>query len=275
MEKTLYLNENREMRVVRDGPSLWITIGNRAGCRVPARLVSRVVITGNVRLDAGCITLFTENGIPVIFINRRGELLATALGIINPDLRLKERQTCLFANTVYRPRVLNWIKASRKNLQLSLIRYLGYKKGIFSKKGFRERDFKEVISRYLPEDDRCVFIVKGMVSGLLYELLTSIVIRADLDPHLGIIHRRYNMGLVRDLAYIMEAEVLRQTIQFFRLKKWDFYFTRNSNNNAEKDLNPAGVRSVVMRFESHRDRLTNIADGLIDDIFNLMRELRL
>lgn len=270
MEKTLYLNENRNMTVVRDGPSLWITASNRAGCRVPVRLVSRVVITGNVRLDAGCITLFTENGIPVIFLNRRGEVLATATGIVNPDLRLKERQTLLFANTVYRPRVLNWIKAKRKNLQLRLLKDFGYKYKPFAKKGFRERDFKKEIAVHLKVEDIYVRIVQGIIKGMFFELLTSSVLHADLDPHLGVVHRRYNLGLVRDMVYILEAEIVRQVIQFFKLKRWDFYFNKNSD---EVTLNPAGIKSIAMRFEGQRERLENIVEELLDDIFNLLREL--
>ena len=271
MDRTLYLNENREMTIVRDGPSLWIMMGNKAGRRVPARLISRVIITGNVKLDSGVITLFTENGVPVTFLNRRGDILGTALGVVNPDWRLKERQTILFVSSVYRSRVLNWITAKRRNSQIQLLKDLACKEiELFLSKGLREKDFKKAISGYLPDDEHAVRIIAGTIKGMTYELVTNCLLTSDLDPHLGVLYRRYNMGLVRDLCYIIEAETVRQTVQFFRLKRWDVYL---EGQNGEWALKPAGIKSIAMRFESHQKRVQEIIGCLIDDIFQLMREL--
>ena len=259
------------MTIQRDGPSLWIMVGNKAGRRVPARLISRVIITGNVKLDSGVITLFTENGVPVTFLNRRGDILGTALGVVNPDWRLKERQTILFVSSVYRSRVLNWITAKRRNSQIQLLKDLACKEiELFLSKGLREKDFKKAISSYLPDDEHAVRIIAGTIKGMTYELITNCLLTSDLDPHLGVLHRRYNMGLVRDLCYIIEAETVRQTIQFFRLKRWDVYL---EGQNGEWALKPAGIKSIAMRFESHQKRVQEIIGCLIDDIFQLMREL--
>ncbi len=53
MGRTLYLNENKGLTVLRDGPSVWIKEDGKAGRRIPARLVGRVVVIGNLRLEAG------------------------------------------------------------------------------------------------------------------------------------------------------------------------------------------------------------------------------
>lgn len=271
MDRTLYLNESREMTIVRDGPSLWIMMGNKAGRRVPARLVSRVIITGNVKLDTSVITLFTESGKPVLFLNRKGDILATAFGMINPNWRIKERQTLFFTNKIYRPRVMNWINARRRNNQLQLLKHLAYKDlKLLTSKGLRERDFKRIIASYLPEDGDIVCVIKGTVTGLLHELITDSLLASELDPHLGVLHRRYNLGLVRDLSYIIETEAIRQSIQFFRMKKWEFYL---DSAEGEWLLNAGGMKSIAMRFENQRKELEEMIDSLIDDIFQLMREL--
>lgn len=259
------------MTIQRDGPSLWIMMGNKAGRRVPARLISRVIITGNVKIDAGVITLFTESGKPVIFLNRKGEVLATAFGMINPNWRIKERQALLFTNRIYRSRVMNWINARRRNNQLRLLEHLSCKDlKLLKSKGLRERDFKRIIASYLPEDENIVRVVTGTITGLIHELAADCLLASELDPHLGVIHRRYNLGLVRDLSYIMETEAIRQAIRFFRMKKWDYYL---ESAQGEWLLNAGGMRSIAMRFENQRSEIEEMINSLIDDIFQLMREL--
>lgn len=259
------------MTIQRDGPSLWIMMGNRAGRRVPARLISRVIITGNVKLDASVITLFTESGKPVIFLSRKGEVLATAFGMINPNWRIKERQTILFTNSLYRPRVLNWITARRRNNQMRLLKDLSCKEvELLTRKGLREKDFKRIIAPYLPADENIARVVTGTVTGLIHELAADCLLASELDPHLGVLHRRYNLGLVRDLAYIMEAEAIRQTVQFFRIKRWEFYL---DFVEGEWLLNAGGMKSIAMRFENQRSAIEEMINSLIDDIFQLMREL--
>lgn len=256
---------------MRDGPSLWIMMGNKAGRRVPARLISRVIITGNVKLDASVITLFTESGKPVIFLSRKGEVLATAFGMINPTWRIKERQTLLFTNRIYRPRVMNWFNARRRNNQLQLLEHLSYKDlKLLTSKGLRERDFKRIIASYLPEDEKMVRVIIGTITGLLHEFITDCLLASELDPHLGVIHRRYNLGLVRDLTYMIETEAIRQTIQFFRMKKWEFYL---DFAEGEWLLNAGGMKSIATRFENQRSAVEEMINNLIDDIFQLMREL--
>ena len=79
MERTLYLNEKKGLEVLRDGPSVWVKEDGVAGRRIPARLIEHVIIMGNVRLDAGVITLFTENNIPITFMNNKGNEVALTI----------------------------------------------------------------------------------------------------------------------------------------------------------------------------------------------------
>jgi CRISPR/Cas system-associated endonuclease Cas1 len=75
MEKTLYLSEKQTLRIRCDGPSLWVEQANCAGQRVPARLVRRAIVVGNVTLDSGTLTLLAQRGVPIALLDRRGEPL--------------------------------------------------------------------------------------------------------------------------------------------------------------------------------------------------------
>ena len=60
MERTLYLNEKKGLVVMRDGPSLWIREKDKAGTRIPARLIDMVFIVGNIKMDAGTLMLLQK-----------------------------------------------------------------------------------------------------------------------------------------------------------------------------------------------------------------------
>ena len=98
MEKTLYLAENQTLRVRRDGPSLWVHQSNSAGQRVPARLVRRAIVVGNVALDSASLTLLAQRGVPVTLLDRRGEPLAMVLGFQDGVRQRRVRQASLSEN---------------------------------------------------------------------------------------------------------------------------------------------------------------------------------
>jgi CRISPR/Cas system-associated endonuclease Cas1 len=122
MGRTLYLNENKGLTVLRDGPSVWIKEDGKAGRRIPARLVGRVVVIGNLRLEAGVITLFTQNDIPVTFINRRGDELAVAMPYNHHLPRHYEEQKIFLDVDENIERFKGWLYARRKETQINVIR---------------------------------------------------------------------------------------------------------------------------------------------------------
>src|SRR6516165_10463249 len=98
MEKTLYLSENEKLRIKRDGPSLWVEQPNCAGQRVPARLVCRAVVLGNVTLDTASLTLLAQRGVPITLLDRNGEPLAMVLGVHDGTRQRRTRQAALSEN---------------------------------------------------------------------------------------------------------------------------------------------------------------------------------
>src|SRR4030042_2462625 len=228
MGRTLYLNENKGLTVLRDGPSVWIKEDGKAGRRIPARLVGRVVIIGNLRLEAGGITLFTQNDIPVTFINHRGDELAVSMPY-NHQLQRHYGEQKVFLDTEENiERFKGLLYARRKETQINVIRRLsrGFA-GLFTAKGFREKDYCRFIDRFKPSNDEQWKVVSGVISNLFREMIIVCILKADLDPHLGVLHRRHNFSLALDICYILEAEIDMQCIQFLRTTRERGYMGRD------------------------------------------------
>lgn len=67
MGKTLYLNEGDiPISLHADGPSLLIKLPHSAERRIPLRVLGRVIIFGNIRIDADALTLLGMHNIPAI-----------------------------------------------------------------------------------------------------------------------------------------------------------------------------------------------------------------
>ncbi len=111
MEKTLYLTENQKLRVRSDGPSLWIEQAEHAGQRVPARLIRRMVVVGNIALDTGSLTLLASRGVPIALLNRKGEPLAMVLGVEDGAVQRRARQAALQEDRKKQRRIANWLDA--------------------------------------------------------------------------------------------------------------------------------------------------------------------
>ncbi|NWF52864.1 MAG: CRISPR-associated endonuclease Cas1 [Nitrospirae bacterium] len=279
MERTLYLNENKGLRVFRDGPSVWIREEGKAGRRIPARLVGRVVIIGNIKLEAGVITLFTDNDIPVTFLNYRGDVVAVAMPYNHHLPRHYEEQKKFLETEENIERFRSWIYSKRKETQLSVIKRISKRTAeIFSEKGFKEKDYKKFIDELKPSHltEEKFKSVYGTVSNLFREMAIGCIVRADLDPHLGVYYRRHNFGFALDICHVLEAEIEIQTIQFLKIAKDKCqpkaeYIMKDSLGWL---ITKEGMRDIVHRFENRRKELQERVERLLDDVFELMRELR-
>ncbi len=274
MDRTLYLNENKKLRVFRDGPSIWIKEEGKAGRRIPARLVSRVVIIGNIKLEAGVITLFTDNDVPITFFNHRGEAVAVAMPYNHHLPRHYEEQKKLLDSEVNIERFKNWLYSKRRETQLVVIKRISKKTAaIFAMKGFREKDYNLIISELKPLNlsDEKFKVVHGTVSNLFREMAIGCVLKADLDPHIGIYYRRHNFGFALDLCYTLEPEIELQTIQFLKNPKDRVYIIKEPSGWA---ITNEGMKDIIHRFENRRRQLQERIERLLDEVFELMRDIR-
>lgn len=271
MGRTLYLSENRNIRVNRDGPSVWVKGDNIAGQRVPARLISRVVIIGNVKLEAGAITLFTENDIPVVFLTRSGDEVAVALPYNHKLPTHYEEQKVFLETKENSLRYENWANTKRMVIQVNIMKRLNRSGAFKFKFGFGEGNYQELLLSFKPRSVAKWNTVTTVINNLFRVLIIEHLINAGLDLHIGVIHRRHNFGLALDVCYIMGGESDMQAIQFFKCAEAD-YFEKIEGNWT---LTETGMKNIIHRFENRKQALNNMVSGIIDEIFELMRELRI
>lgn len=270
MERTLYLSENRNIQVNRDGPSVLVKGDNGAGQRVPARLIGRVVIIGNVKLEAGAITLFTENDIPVVFLTRSGDEVAVALPYNHKLPTHYEEQKVFLETKENSLRYENWANTKRMVIQVNTLKRI-MRSGSFNFKfGFGEGNYQEFLSSFKPRSVDKWNAVSGVINNLFRLLIIEHLINADLDLHTGVIHRRHNFGLALDLCYIMGGESDVQAIQLFKCGDAG-HFEKAAGNWT---LTDSGMKNIIQRFENRKRAVNNMIAGIIDEIFELMRELR-
>ncbi len=272
MERTLYLNENEQVTVYRDGPSIWVMETGRAGRRIPARLIGRVVIIGNVRLETDVITLFTDNDIPVTLMNRAGDSAAVVMPYEEKLARFYEKQKALFINPEMVRRYKDWLYSQRRKTELRVLKRLS--KFLFetlTAKGFSSREYRALVGKFKVVSEDQWLAVFGVVSMLFREMVAGYVVRIGLDPHIGVVNRRRNFALVLDICHILEPEIDLQSIQFCRSARANGYMIRGQSGWS---ISPEGMKDVVHRFENRREQLLAVADSIIDDVFEFMREVR-
>lgn len=273
MDKTLYLNENDGLEVTRDGPSIWVREDGRAGRRIPVRLVGRVVVIGNLKIEAGVITLFTENDIPVTFMNRKGRQVAVTIPYNHNLPRHYEEQRVFLETEENENQVKTLITSRRREFHLGTVKRLsGVVASNFIRNGFRERDYQEFLNKFKPRSQDQWVVVCGLIGNLFKEIIIGSLMKSDLDPHMGILHRRHNFGLALDICHIMGPEIDLHAVQFFRCNR-DNNLMQKGNNGWL--VSQQGMKDIIHRFENRRKSLHEKIESIIDDLFRFMRELRI
>jgi CRISPR/Cas system-associated endonuclease Cas1 len=271
MNKTLYLHEARDLEVVRDGPSLWIKQRGLAGRRVPARLVDMVIIIGTVRIDTGVLTLFTDNNIPVTCMNKRGQETAVTMPY-NHQLPVRyEEQQIFFTRDEGILRFEQWLLSERKRIQLNTVKRLSKNiAGLYLAQGFKEADYRNFVRQYKPADEDKRLTIETLIGNFFREMLISGLMAAGLDPHMGVLHRRRNFGLALDLCHAMEGEVDIQTVRFLQRSPGEWMLKGKRGWEVSRD----GMKDIIHRFENRKRANLVMAEHLIDELFELMRELK-
>ncbi len=266
MDRTLYFNETKGLEVLRDGPSVWVKEEGKSGRRIPARLVGRAVIIGNVRLDAGIITLFADNDIPVIFMNKRGQEAAVTIPFNHHLPEHHEEQKIFLYNEKNILSFKTWLFSQRRKLQIKTLKRLSEAAADkMISEGFREKDYRLFITRFISGKEEQYKTVKGIINNLLKEMVVESLIKADLDPHTGVLNRRHNFGLALDICHAIEPEADLQCIGFIKASQ----VTQN------RIMSKEDIKDIAHRFENKRKIVHEIIETIIDDLFKLMRELRL
>ncbi|WP_347275360.1 CRISPR-associated endonuclease Cas1 [Candidatus Kuenenia sp.] len=270
MEKALYLHENKAVKIIRDGPSVLIREEGKADRRVPARMIQRVVIAGNIKLDTGLLTMFTDNNVPVTMFDKSGNRIAVVLPCRQ---RLPERCTGqkIFLESEYNiKRYMTFLRAHRHGIQINVLKRLLKQQmpDTYITVGFKEEDYLQAIEKLIPAKSAGFQQIHGIVSALFMEMIIGRLIISSLDPHPGVMHRRRDFGFALDICYALGPEVDIQSIQFLRDKK-------DCAPHECKVISPEEMKAIAVRFENRKEALVSTTEHIIDGIFELIRELKL
>jgi CRISPR/Cas system-associated endonuclease Cas1 len=271
MEKALYINQTNKPVVMRDGPSVWVTEEGRAGRRIPVRLINRVVIIGNVRVDAGAIMLFSSSNIPITFLDSRAKETAVVIPYNHRLPKHYKEQKILLASEDNIRRYKKWVNSRRTLIQLNFVkRFLPGLFKILRHKGFGEGNYQEILKGIRRVSEDKWHVINNVVVEIFRNMIIERLIKADIDPHLGVIHRRHNFGLALDICYIMGGEIDIQSVQFFRSDKKRDMMVRKDNHWIITDK---GIKNIVHRFENRYNENKRLLEEIIDELFELIREM--
>lgn len=270
MEKTLYLNENTALRVIRDGPSLVVKEEGKSGRRVPVRMIHRVVIAGNITLETGLITLFTEHNVPVTFLDKKGNQIAVTLPYRQYLPGHYQEQKIFFESDYHMKRFMTFLRAYRQRTQIDVLKRLLKKQELdhYITIGLREEEYQQTIDKATSPYHEAFHYLRDAVSALFAEMVISRLIASGLDPHLGVMHRRQDFGLALDICHILGPEIDIQSVQFFHGKQ-------EAGHRKNKEMSSEDRKAIAVRFENRKDAVAGMMEHIIDAIFELIRELKL
>jgi hypothetical protein len=259
MEKTLYLSESQTLRIRCDGPSLWVEQANRAGQRIPARLVRRAIVVGNVALDSASLTVLAQRGVPIALFNRRGQPLAMVIGLQDGEPQRRARQAALSEDREKRERISAWLDAWERGRQLRVARRLDAEKSRqWRRSGFRQADYEELIladararGRRLSE--------RAFLRGALLELVAAEMAIEGWDVHTGVRHPGETCGFAKDCASALSPEADQLWISLPRQKP--------------EDKRPYATRSLAERFEARRKALEALVRLMLEQYARLLWEI--
>jgi CRISPR/Cas system-associated endonuclease Cas1 len=271
MGRTLYLAEGEPLRILRDGPSLWIEKEGRAGRRVPVRLIERVVIVGKVPIDSSVITLLASYDIPVFFINLKGQETAICLSNRPSTLRYSQRQSIFKASKENRTQYTDLLMSWRRRMQIHFLKRAFRNKGFVERllsRGFTERQFKEIVRSLAGDHKDGFYAARSIMKGILLETTIVRLKKAGFDPHNGVLHEGKRFGLAHDICYVFEPEISLQAIKFTRNKQFKS-FIKNGQ------LTPQGIKDLAQRYENRATLLVVLIDRLLKEVTSLLLELEL
>ncbi|HOD77578.1 MAG: CRISPR-associated endonuclease Cas1 [Syntrophorhabdus sp.] len=271
MERTLYLNEKKGLVVMRDGPSLWIREKDKAGTRIPARLIDMVFIVGNIKMDAGTLMLFAENSTPVTFMNKQGEAVGVVMPYNHASPDHHQEQKRFMTLETNHEAFKTWIASQRREAQIAVIKKIDWEKAQgFLSKGFREIDYTAVIDLHRSTKNHEWEAVHGIIENLILEMVIQEIVASNLDPHMGMINKNCNFGFALDLYQIISPESDLISIQFFTSCRWhDFVQSSRKNCTLTKD----GWKNIVHRFENRKKKISHGLDMVLRGFFDLMRHV--
>ena len=269
MDRTLYLTEKRGLLIKRDGPSIWIKEKGKSGRRIPARLINMVFVVGNIKIDSGVITLFTENNTPVTFMNNKGEMLGVAMPNKKNHSFYAERQKLLCSTTDLIEEYTVWLKSMKKRLQLNALKQMAYPVAVvYMNKGFRERDYNCIIDTMKKDKESQWDATRRIVINIIEEMIIDALISIGLDPHEGVVNVASNFSFAKDICDAMAPVADLQSFRFLKSAR-PYHFIVDTENNCV--LSRDGLKKVIFEFENCKYEFKSSIIMIINSFLDFLR----
>lgn len=276
MERTLYLNETgTNISVVRDGPSLWVKEEGSSGRRIPVRLLDLVVMVHNVKIDADSLTLLAQYRVPIVLIDRRGEKLAYVLPYEKKIPSRYKDQKFVLRYERCEIRYRTWAKEKRLLISSQALKRV-LRDSALSNVGVGEGNYALLIKDLLGRLDVSAeqwTCVRNTVRSLFEGLIIRRLIAWGFHIHMGVINRNKNFGLVQDLAYILDGEIDAQALQFF--KSGNPKIKLELSNSGKWEIPAYAMREIIHRFENRKKPIIRIIEDIIQELCELLRQMKL
>ena len=270
--KTLYLNEDPNMHVRLDGPSLWIQKQGSSGSRVPFRRIDRVVISGAADLGVPALCRLLEEGIPIQFLRRNGK----SLGFLSPEKRITLTWFCSLRDVPFAlERAKNYLAHQRRGRLIRCLKtHLPLRAGEFES-GPWLGDLRAAFTQCeeFANGARALSIVFNHAHGLMAGLIHKVLLEQELDPHRGLIVESNQYGLVTDFHGVLEPDTWNFSIWMIKKNSWaDLFAEQPAKENL---LSPKGRQAITVRFEMKKKKYVFFIKKMILDLLHLSREIGL
>lgn len=202
--RPLYLNGGGPLEVAVDGPSLVVRLPQQAERRFPFRLLSRVVVRGDVALPAAVLTACLAQGVPVALLTGTGRPLGFCLPALPRRTAISHLLDLLLSEPEGPDRYKDWLASRERRAILDLPRRLG----LPPFRDLRPRSVRASLERHLARHGlgRIPALAVRGLTALLDAEVTERLARDGVEPrHLGRLGDR--LDLRRDFLRLLAWEL--------------------------------------------------------------------
>ena len=272
--RTLYLAGREGARVRRQGGSVAVTMPGRAEQRIPARRVGRVVILGEVTLPVTALTIFSERGVPVTFLDNQGRTRGI---LLHPQPPEDPRGTAWFrslrADEVSRRQVRRLYAAHRRRLQLGALAAIASPMRDHARAhGLRDQDYQQWLRAAIREGtpQSAVAVVRRTLKTLLLNWCSRALTAARIDGRVGLVDPSRPLGLADELSNTLYPICDPVWVRLFRKKDAVRHFISEGLDWA---ISPRHTRWLIEPYEHQRPRIQAAFEGLLHDLMTLPWEI--
>jgi hypothetical protein len=267
---TLYLAGRDGVAVRREGVALAVTVPGKACQRVPARRVGRVVILGEVTLPVSALTLFSERGVPVTFLDGQGRTRGILLHPHPPtDPRGQGWFRSLRADSVSRRQVGRLYAAHRRRHQLGALAAIhSPMREHADRRGLRESDYQWWLTAAVWEETprAAIAVVRRTLHNLLLNWCARALAAARIDQRIGLVDPYRPLGLADEVAIALYPILDPVWVRLFRKRDAVRHFVMDGLDWA---LAPRHSRWLIAPYENQGPRLVAAFEALLRDLLVL------